>query len=320
MKDNQRFLSIVIPAFNEEANIGAAVAGVQEVLDGLGCVWEIIVVDDGSSDGTFQRVAALASSDPRVKVLCFSRNFGSHVAITAGLEHANGDAALVITADLEEPPEMVPAFVDRWAEGYEIVWGIRRHRRESLPSRLASKVFHLLFRQFGLAEYAREDVGGGFVLIDRRVLDVIRTIPERNRTIIGLLTWVGFRQGYVVYEQGQRLSGRSRWTLAKKIKLAIDSFVSFSYAPIQLVSMFGLAIAGLSFLYGLFVVVKSLISGVTVSGWPTLMATILFLSGIQLLVSGMIGEYIWRTLDESRRRPLYIVRDKINISEKNAER
>jgi glycosyltransferase involved in cell wall biosynthesis len=305
-------LSVIIPAFNEEENIPAVAERTARLLDELGYRWEIILVDDGSRDNTFARMRRAAAHDRRIRAIRFSRNFGSHVAITAGLEHARGEACLVITADLEEPPEMIPAFVEQWRQGYEIVWGLRSARVEAADARVASSFFHRLERACGLPQYNGEAIGGGFFLLDRRVVDALSQIKERNRSLIGLLTWMGFRQGHVYYRPSARVSGGSKWTVGKKVKLAIDSFVAFSYLPIRMVSMLGIAISMLSFLYGLAVVVAALVNGAAVQGWPTLMATVLFLGGLQLLVTGMIGEYIWRGLDESRARPLYIVAEIAN--------
>jgi dolichol-phosphate mannosyltransferase len=301
------YLSVVIPAYGEQENILAVTARTARLLDQLEVDWEMILVDDGSPDLTFARMREAAAREPRIRLLRLARNFGSHIAITAGLEHARGDACLVITADLEEPPERIPAFLEKWQEGYEIVWGVRAKRIESLSTRVASAAFHRLFSLFGLSQYGGNAIGGGFFLVDRKVVEALRQIKERNRTLVGLLTWMGFSQGFVEYAPSPRHSGRSKWTIGKRVKLAIDSFVSFSYQPIRLVSLMGIGISALSFLYGFAVILNALVFGVSVEGWPTLMATILFLSGVQLLVSGMLGEYLWRALDEARARPLYLI-------------
>ena len=229
-------LSVVMPAYNEEANIGAAITRTVEQLEGLGLSWELILVDDGSQDLTFARMREAAGSEPRLRVLRLSRNFGSHIAITAGLEHARGSACLVITSDLEEPAEKIPDFIRLWRSGYEIVWGIRTARREPLTVRVSSGLFHTLFRVFGLTGYYRQAIGGGFFLVDRRVVDVLRRLKERNRTVVGLLSWLGFSQATLAYEPVARGAGRSKWTFGRRLKLAIDSFVAFSYVPIRLVS------------------------------------------------------------------------------------
>jgi glycosyltransferase involved in cell wall biosynthesis len=308
-------LSVIMPAYNEQANIGAAIARTVYQLESLGLGWELILVDDGSQDLTFVRMKEAAGADGRVRVLRLSRNFGSHIAITAGLEHARGEACLVITSDLEEPAEKIPDFIRLWRAGYEIVWGVRTARKEPLSVRLSSALFHVLFRLFGLTGYYRQAVGGGFFLVDARVVNVLRRLRERNRTVVGLLSWVGFSQTTVLYEPGVRQAGRSKWTFARRMKLAIDSFVAFSYVPIRLVSALGITIAAVSFAYGLFVGLRAFFGGVAVQGWPTLMVTVLFLGGIQLLVSGMLGEYLWRALDESRGRPLYIVAEGIGFDQ-----
>jgi glycosyltransferase involved in cell wall biosynthesis len=274
----------------------------------------MILVDDGSLDGTFALMRRASDGDPRIRALRFSRNFGSHIAISAGLEHAAGGAALVITTDHEEPPEMIPTFLEKWRQGYEIVWGVRSARVGPADVRLTSSFFHRLTRICGLPQYSGESIGGGFFLVDRKVVNALREMRERNRTLIGLLLWMGFRQGHVHYLPTPRLSGGSKWTPGKKVKLLIDSFVSFSYLPIRLVSMLGIGISSISFVYGLAVVAAAAVGGASVQGWPTLMATVLFLGGLQLLVTGLIGEYVWRGLDESRGRPLYILAEQVGFS------
>ncbi len=308
-------LSVVMPAYNEQENIRAAISRTVEQVRRLGLEWELILVDDGSQDLTFARMREAAAAEARLRVLRLSRNFGSHIAITAGLEHARGNACLVITSDLEEPADKIPEFVRLWQAGYEIVWGVRTARREPLTIRLGSALFHYLFGLFGLTGYYRQAVGGGFFLVDRRVVDVLRRLKERNRTIVGLLAWVGFSHATLPYEPVARGAGRSKWTFGRRVKLAIDSFVAFSYAPIRLVSALGITIAAVSFAYGLFVGLRAVFGGVAVQGWPTLMVTVLFLGGLQLLVSGMLGEYLWRALDESRGRPLYIVAEELGFGQ-----
>src|SRR5688572_29262147 len=251
------YLSVVVPALNEEENIPALVERLVGLLDRLGYRWELILVDDGSRDRTFEQMSRAAAFDRRVRALRLSRNFGSHAAITAGLEHSRGDACLVITADLEEPPEMIPAFIEQWQAGCEIVWGIRDGRTEAADTRLTAALYHRLNRTMGVPEYDGQPIGGGFFLVDRKVIDVLRRIKERNRTLVGLLSWMGFRQGHVYYRQAPRHSGATKWTLNKKLKLAIDSFVSFSYLPIRLVSGLGIAVSLISFVYGLAIVLAA---------------------------------------------------------------
>lgn len=312
---DHRFLSIVIPAFNEEANIALAVNAICGVISSLSSEeFEIILVDDGSTDSTFSVMAEIARNDMRVRAMRLSRNFGSHVAISAGLEHASGDAAIVTTADMEEPADALPRLLEKWQAGFEIVWGVREKRAEPFLSRLSSTLFHLLFRWLGLATYLPEGIGGGLFLVDRKVLRALHRVPERNRSIIGLLMWMGFRQTTILYSQHVRASGRSKWTVAKKLKLAVDSFTAFSYKPIRAVSLLGIMISMISVLYAVFIIVSALIRGVTVEGWPTLMVTVLFLGGLQFLVTGMMGEYLWRALDEARQRPLYIIADSIRVT------
>jgi glycosyltransferase involved in cell wall biosynthesis len=309
-----RLLSVVMPAFNEEANVAEAILRTSQAVEKLGCPWEIVVVDDGSEDGTFAELRRCSATDARVRAVRLSRNFGSHVAISAGFDHAEGDVCLVITADMEEPADLIPAFLDKWREGYEIVWGIRAERHESARVRAGSSMFHWLSRVAGLPNRSGAAIGGGFFLIDGRVRSALRRMKERNRNLVALLLWMGFRQASVEYRPRVRSSGRSKWTLARRLKLVIDSFVSFSYLPIRVVSALGVVISSLSFVYGAAIVVAAILGGASVQGWPTLMATMLFLGGVQLLVTGMLGEYIWRALDEARARPLYVLAETVGIN------
>lgn len=303
-------LSVIVPAYNEEANIPGTILEISRVLAELDCAWELILVDDGSTDETYLSMLEAANSNSRVKAIRLSRNFGSHAAISAGLDEARGSVCIVTTADREEAPAMIPRFIERWQAGYEVVWGVRTRRTDAFVNRAGSFIFHKLFALLGMPSYARQAIGGGYFLVDRRVVDAFKGLHERNRTIIGLLFWLGFRHTHVLYEPRQRGSGKSKWSIGRRAQLAIDSFIGFSYVPIRVVSALGASIALLSLIYGLFIASQAVLSGVSVQGWPTLMVTILFLSGVQLLVTGMLGEYIWRSLDEARARPLYVVAER----------
>lgn len=299
---------------NEEENLRALMERLIPVLDGLADRYrmEVLFVDDGSTDRSFELVRELAENDARIHGLRLSRNFGSHLAITAGLEHARGDAAIVLTADLQEPPERIPDFIAQWESGNEIVWGIRSQRADERSSdRLFSKVFTAVTRSGPEMKGYPSEGPSAYLLVDRSVIEAVRGFGERNRMILGMLAWTGFQGTTLEYEQETRNAGASGWSVARKVKMTIDTLVSFSYAPIRLASLLGIVISLVAFLYAAVVIVLALTGTVTATGFPTLLAVVLLLGGVQLLFLGILGEYLWRALDESRRRPTYLIRDQL---------
>jgi glycosyltransferase involved in cell wall biosynthesis len=306
-------LSVVVAAYNEESNLPLLYQRVI-ALDwaGLGLEPELLFVDDHSGDRTPQVLAELAARDPRVKVLRFSRNFGSHKAFTAGLEHCTGEAAVILAADLQDPPETIPLLVEKWRAGSRVVWAQRADREgESLPTRICSRLYYHLMRRF--AEVRPPPKGADFLLVDRRVIAALKAAPEKHTSLLSLIQWMGFDQSHIEYTKEARHSGRSKWTLRKKFKLAVDSFVSFSYAPVRLMSAVGLIFALTGFLYALLTMGRSLLHGIPVQGWASLMCVLLIVSGVQLVMLGVLGEYLWRAFDEVRGRPRYIVEQRINF-------
>lgn len=301
-------LSVIIPVLNEEENVPHLVAAVDEAFRSRpGVALELVFVDDGSRDGTFDALTAISRGDPRVKIIRFSRNFGSHAALLAGFEHCTGDAAAYMAADLQEPPEMLLTMLDKWREGSFIVWGTRVQRDDPLSSRLFSKIYCKLMRHLALGDMP--DTGLDLCLIDRKVIQAITAMREKNTSIFGLILWTGFPQVFVPYNRQQRKRGKSRWTFSRKIKLMVDSFVSFSFAPIRLVTYIGMIFAVLGFGYGLLTVVRYLMGFTAIQGWASLVTVIVTLSGIQLVMLGIVAEYLWRTFDESRRRPPFLIRE-----------
>ena len=306
-------LSVVVAAYNEEGNLPILYDQLR-ALDwkGLGLEPEFLFVDDHSRDRTPEILAAFAAADPRVKVLRFSRNFGSHKAFTAGLEHCTGDAAVILAADLQDPPETIPDMVAKWRGGARIVWAARDAREgESLPTKLLSRLYYSLMRRF--ADVQPHKSGADFLLLDRRVIEELRSSPEKNTSLLSLIQWMGFDQQEITYTKAARHSGRSNWTLRKKLKLAVDSFVSFSYAPIRLASSFGLFFALSGFVYAAAIAFNAMTKGSPVQGWSSMMCVLLIVSGVQLVMLGILGEYLWRTFDETRGRPRYIVEKRINL-------
>jgi len=313
MSPEPRTLSVVEAAFNEEGNLPLLYERLC-ALDwrALRLEPEFLVVDDHSSDRTPEILAALAAGDPRLKVLRFSRNFGSHRAFAAGLEHCSGDGAVILAADLQDPPETIPQLVEKWRKGAQVVWAARDEREgESLPTRLLSRTYYALMRRF--AEVQPPKNGADFLLLDRRVIEALRASPEKNTSLLSLIQWMGFDQDQISYTKAARGSGRSKWTVRKKLKLAVDSFVSFSYAPIRLASAFGLLFAFSGFVYAAVIAGRAIMLGSPVQGWASMMCVLLIVSGVQLVMLGIVGEYLWRTFDETRGRPRYIVEKRINL-------
>jgi dolichol-phosphate mannosyltransferase len=306
-------LSVVVAAYNEEGNLPVLLERLRK-LDwaGLALEPEYVFVDDHSADRTPGILAAFAAADPRVKVIRFSRNFGSHKAIAAGLEHSSGDAAVILAADLQDPPETIPLLVEKWRAGSRVVWAVRGSREgESLLTKLLSGLYYRLMRRY--AEVRPPPKGADFLLVDSIVIEQLRSAPEKHTSLLSLIQWMGFEQDEIVYDKASRLSGRSQWTLRKKVKLAVDTFVSFSYAPIRLASFCGLLLAFSGFLYAAVIALRAIFLNREVQGWSSLMCVLLIVSGVQLVILGILGEYLWRTFDEARGRPRFIIEKRINL-------
>jgi polyisoprenyl-phosphate glycosyltransferase len=305
--------SVIVPCLNEEETIEEVYAHLVPVLDPLFDErWEIMFVDDGSTDCTIGVISELHDRDRRVRAVRLTRNFGSHIAIAAGLDNATGDLAIILAADLQDPPETIPAMVARWREGYEIVWGTRETREDPFLRKLFARLFYGLIRRTALPRIPSAGTGS-FCLIDHSVIESFKRFPEHNRLTFGIISWSGFSQAEVRYRRGPRYAGRSKWSSGQLLKTAIDAFVSFSYLPLRLISYFGVFVSIVAFIFGLYVIVEHFDVGSNLKGWPSLMAAILFLGGVQLLTLGIVGEYIWRISEESRQRPLYLVRDRIGL-------
>ena len=313
MTPEAKKLSIVVAAYNEEGNLQPLYERLR-ALDwvSLGLEPEFVFVDDHSTDRTPEILSTFAAGDTRVRVLRFSKNFGSHKAFTAGLEHCTGDAAVILAADLQDPPETIPQLVGKWRAGARVVWAVRDGRLgESLVTKLLSRLYYHLMRRY--AEVRPPPKGADFLLVDRILIDQLSAAPEKHTSLLSLIQWMGFDQEQITYTKAARHSGRSNWTLRKKLKLAIDSFVSFSYAPVRLASFCGLLFAFSGFIYAAVIAVRAITLGSPVQGWSSMMCVLLIVSGVQLAILGILGEYLWRTFDEARGRPRYIVEKKINL-------
>lgn len=298
--------SIVVPIYFNALNIPHTVPRLQKLQELLpDCELEFVFVDDGSKDNSFQLLLEAKQQDKRIKVIKLSRNFGSMSAIQAGLQYASGDCIGVIAADLQDPPELFVDMIKEWRNGKKVVLATRSDREESLSQKMFSNSYYYLLEKFALKDYPKG--GFDFLLVDKQVAQEVIDIGEKNTNVMSLIYWLGHDREYFPYVREERKLGKSRWTMSKKIKLFIDSFVSFSYMPIRFMSALGVITALLSFLYGVYVVVGALSGWIPIQGWTTIIALITFLLGIIMVMLGIIGEYLWRILDESRNRPSFIV-------------
>lgn len=273
--------------------------------------FEFIMVDDGSRDGSFAVLAGLAKADPRVRVLRLSRNFGSNAALLAGLGVTAGDAVICISADLQDPPEIIPRLIEEWDKGAEVVLAQRNSRQDPWISRLFASAFNHLFRYLVAPDFPKE--GMDCVLLDRRAVTPIVRMAEKNSFLFGQVLWVGFSRAFIGYDRESRREGESRWTFAKKVKYFIDAFSAFSYLPLRASTFIGLTVASGGFLYALVVIAQRLFFAREMPGFAALMVVLLVTSGTQLVLFGVLGEYLWRVLEEVRRRPPYIVAASLNV-------
>ncbi|MBX3002170.1 MAG: glycosyltransferase family 2 protein [Caldilineaceae bacterium] len=299
-------LSVIVPIFNEEAVIPELYRRMTAVLEDIGESWEMICVNDGSRDRSLEMLRDLHDRDPRIKLVNFSRNFGHQIAITAGMDYAQGDAVVIIDADLQDPPELIGAMMEKWREGYEVVYAVRSERRgESFFKLLTARTFYRLLRSITDVDIPLD--AGDFRLMDRRVVLAMRRLREHHRFMRGLSSWLGFRQIGIEYERAERFAGETKYPLRKMLRLTMDAITSFSYLPLRLSTYFGFSLALVS-LIGIILTIALRLSGNSAfAGQATTLVAVLFLGGIQLIFLGIIGEYLGRIYDESKDRPLYIV-------------
>jgi len=304
--EKRPYISIVTPAYNEAANLPLLWQRLSCVMERMNGSWEWIIVDDHSTDGTFEVIAELANQYPNIRGSRFSRNFGAHAAIACGLDHASGDCVITLAGDLQDPPETIPELVQKWRAGAQVVWAMRGHREGETTTTLGfAQAYYFVMRHLvGLKEMP--PTGADFFLIDRSVVKALEGFHENNASLFALITWMGFRQATLTYDKQARVHGESGWSLKKKLKLFVDSITSFTYLPIRLMSYVGMIVAFVGFFYAVVVIVNAL-GGQPVEGWSSLMIVVLVVGGIQMLMMGVLGEYLWRALDESRRRPRYLI-------------
>jgi glycosyltransferase involved in cell wall biosynthesis len=312
--------SIVAPAYNEEAVLHELHRRVAQVMDTTGEPWELVIVNDGSQDRTSEIVRELHAADPRVKLVDFARNFGHQPAVTAGLDYARGDAVVMIDADLQDPPEVILEMIERWKQGYEVVYAVRSEREgESWFKEFTARLFYRLIYRITDVDIPMDT--GDFRLLDRRAADVLSQMRERHRFIRGMSVWVGFRQTGVTYKRHARFAGETKYPFRKMFRFALDAVTSFSYLPLQLASYLGFGIAALSGLFILAVIFLRLLGSDSPPfyGQATTLVAVLFLGGVQLISIGIIGEYLGRIYDEVKARPLYVVRETVGLEEDEVE-
>jgi polyisoprenyl-phosphate glycosyltransferase len=310
-------ISIVVPCFNEEEVLRETNRRLVSVLEHLPQTFEILYVDDGSTDRTLDTLRELQAIDRRIRVVRFSRNFGHQMAITAGLEHASGDAVVVIDADLQDPPDVIADFVAKWMDGFDVVYGVRAERAGETAFKLwTAKLFYRFIGKLSDTEIPVDT--GDFRLMSRRVVDALLAMPERDRFVRGMVSWLGFSQTSVRYRRAARAAGVTKFSLLKMLRFATDGIVSFSILPLRLATWVGFAASGIALLGVLITVIERLmgVEGL-VKGWASVLVAILFLGGVQLICMGIIGEYVGRIYGESKRRPLYIVSERMGFQSRD---
>jgi glycosyltransferase involved in cell wall biosynthesis len=305
---NRPVLSVVLPIFNEEEVIPELYQRLTDVLKSQGERYEIVFVNDGSVDQSYRLLCDVAGRDKRVKIVNFARNFGHQIAITAGLDHSRGQAVVVMDADLQDPPEVLPDLIAKWREGYDVVYAVRTERQgEGKMKRGTASLFYRLLRSLTKMDIPAD--AGDFRLMSRRAVDALGGLREHHRFIRGLSTWIGFRQTVVAFVREARYAGETKYPLRKMVKLAFDGITSFSFAPLQLATYMGFGAAAVSFCYILYAIALKTLTDRSVAGWTSLIVSVLFIGGVQLITLGIIGEYIGRIYDEVKQRPLYLVAD-----------
>jgi dolichol-phosphate mannosyltransferase len=298
--------SIIAPIYNELENIPELYRRVKEVMSAAGGTWELLLVDDGSTDGSTEAIRALARQDEHVRPLIFARNFGHQIAITAGWDHARGEAIVIIDADLQDPPEVIPELIAKWKEGYQVVYAVRAEREgETWFKKVTAAVFYRLIYMITDVKIPLDS--GDFRLMDRKVVNVLKTMRERHRFPRGMSAWVGFRQVGVPYKRAARFAGVTKYPFKKMLKLALNAITGFSYFPLQLATYFGFISAGIAALAIPLVIIMRLMGSQFFEGQATTLIAVLFLGGVQLISLGVLGEYLGRIYDEAKGRPLYII-------------
>ncbi len=312
-------LSIIVPLKNEEANLSNLWARLEPVLRGLGLGFEVLLINDGSTDRTLARALEMAQAIPELKIIDLSRNFGKEAALACGFSHARGAAVVSMDGDLQHPPEMLPEMVARWREGYEMVYAVRRSREyQGLLDRAFTRAFYWLFEHFSAVKLPPE--AGDFRLLDRKVVDALNALPERNRFMKGMYAWVGFRTLGIPFTVEHRSGGASKFSPLKKLGFAFDALTAFSNLPLRVWSVIGAGISLAAFFYIVVRIIRVMVYGLDVPGYESLLAVMLFLGGMQLLSLGILGDYLARVFEEAKGRPLYVVRERFGFPEDKQKR
>jgi len=310
----QPTFSIVAPVYNEEVLVGEFCQRMIAAIEPLGEPFEIVLVNDGSRDGSPEIIRRLHEQDPRIRIVSFSKNFGHQIAITAGMDYAQGQAVVVIDSDLQDPPEVIPRMIEEWRRGFQVVYGVRGEREGETAFKLATaSLFYRLIRKITSVDIPLN--AGDFRLMDRKVVDALKQMREQKRFMRGLSVWVGFKQTGITYKRDARKAGQTKYSLKKMIRFALDGITAFSYLPLQLATYMGFLIAGLSVIGMIVAIILRLSNVHALEGQATTLVTVLFLGGIQLIFLGVIGEYLGRIYDEVKRRPLYIVAETLGFDE-----
>lgn len=317
--DPQKTVSVVVPCFDEEAVLPAAVQRLLALAEGAkDYEFEFIFVDDGSTDSTLIFLRDLAQTDARIRVLTFARNFGHQIAVSAGIDAASGQCVVLIDADLQDPPEVVLGMLEKWEEGFDVVYGVRKSRPgETRFKRASASVFYRFLNR--MSDVSIPNDTGDFRLMDRAVVDVLKAMPEKHRFVRGMVAWTGFRQYALPYERDARMAGVSKYPLKKMIKFASDGIISFSSKPLRIATNIGLLASALAIIGIVYVFALRVFTSIWVEGWTAIMIAVLFFGGVQLISLGVIGEYLGRVYEESKKRPLYIVRERIGFPDDQPE-
>ena len=299
-------LSVIVPVYNEESVIEAFYQRTAKVLESICFETELLFVNDGSTDSTLEVLTHLRNNDPRIGIIDLSRNFGKELAMTAGLDHASGNGVIVIDADLQDPPELIPELIKHWQDGYDVVYARRSSRQgETFLKKVTAKAFYRVMQRFSRVSIPEDT--GDFRLMSRRAVDSLGRLRETHRFMKGLFAWIGYPQKAILYQRDPRYAGETKWSYWKLWNFAIEGITSFSEAPLKLATYFGLFTALIAFIYGIWIILKTILYGDPVAGYPSLMVVVLFLGGVQLVTIGIIGEYLGRTFSESKQRPLYLI-------------
>lgn len=301
-------IDIIVPVYNEQDVLPLFKKRIKAVMQSCDITWRVIFVDDGSSDDSLAQMKTINEADGRFGYLSLSRNFGKEYALTAGLDHASADAAVVIDVDLQDPPELIPDMIAQWHQGYEVVYATRKARHgESMAKKATASWFYRIINSMSKIDIPKDT--GDYRLMSRKAYTAVNKLRERNRFMKGLFAWVGFKQKQLYFEREPRAAGETKWNYGKLWRFALDGITSFSYLPLRFATWIGMTVASFAFLYGAVIIIKTLFLGNDVPGYPSLMVVILFLGGIQLTALGIIGEYLGRMFNESKQRPLYLVNE-----------